>query len=223
MIRLCILMAMTISSYFASYPTESQYAVDYTSANKAEIGTMRKYLSSKDARLAMCIVAPEISQYSQISDAAETFALNTLYVQGKVSDFSIGTFQMKPSFAVSIEDEVAKCERLKKYRELIIDEVSDRAVRFERIKRLSTLHWQLVYLCAFIEMAKANTSGISFVSTEEKLKYWATLYNAGLDSSETKIYNLYEIDGFPKFSSNSFNYADICVEFYRNKNYCSFL
>lgn len=223
MIKLCILMAMSISSYFASYPKESQYAVDYTSANKAKIRTMRKYLSPKDARLAMCIVAPEISQYSQLSDAAETYALYTLYVQGRVSDFSIGAFQMKPSFAVSIEEEVAKCDYLKQYRKLIINESSDRLARSERVNRLSSLDWQLVYLCAFVEIARNRTTNVTFSNTEEKLKYWATLYNAGLYSSESKIYTLYDIEGFPKYSSNSFNYADICIEFYRNKKFCSYL
>ena len=114
-----IIMATSILSYFTSYPKEAKYAVDFVSVNKAEIQSIKKYLSPKDARLAMCIVAPEISQYSQLSDAAETYALYTLYVQGRVSDFSIGAFQMKPSFAVSIEKEVAKCDYLKQYRKLI--------------------------------------------------------------------------------------------------------
>lgn len=222
MIGLLMMIVMS-ASYFESYPKESRYAVDFTSFHKTEIKTIKKHLSSEDARLAMCIVAPEVSRYSQISDATETFALYTLYVQGKVSDFSIGVFQMKPSFAVSIEEEVAKCDYLKPYKELIIHEKTDRSVRYERVERLSSLRWQLVYLCAFIEIARSKTSNISFNTTEEKLKYWATLYNAGLHASENKIYCLYEIDGFPRFSSNSFNYANICVEFYRNIKYCPFL
>ena len=223
MSSLFVMMLISVSTYFESYPKESQYALDYTSMYKTEIETIKKYLSLEDARLAMCIVAPEVSQYSQMSDAAETFALYTLYVQGRVSDFSIGVFQMKPSFAVSIEEEVKKCDYLKKYRKLIIHKSNERLVRCERVERLSSLDWQILYLCAFVEIAQVKTSDMDFSNIEEKLKYWATLYNAGLHVSENKIYGLYDIDGFPKFSSNSFNYADICIEFYRNKKYCPYL
>lgn len=220
---LAVMMLVSMSSYFDSFPQESQFAIDFTTENKVEISKIKVYHSSEDARLAMCIVAPEISRYSRVANAAETFALKTLYVQGKVSDFSIGIFQMKPSFAVSVENEVERCNYLKKFRNLIIHEETERAVRFERVERLSSLNWQLVYLCAFIEIARAKTLGITFANTEEKLKYWATLYNGGLHSSESKIISLYEVEGFPKFSFNSFNYADVCVEFYRNIKYCSFL
>lgn len=217
------MMILMSTSYFESYPKESRYAVDFASIHQSEIIGIKKYLTSNDARLAMCVVAPEVSQYSQLSDAAETYALYTLYVQGRVSDFSIGAFQMKPSFAESIEEEVAKCDYLKQYRKLIINESSDRLARYERVNRLSSLEWQLVYLCAFVEIARTRTTNVTFSNTEEKLKYWATLYNAGLYSSESKIYTLYDIEGFPKYSSNSFNYADICIEFYRNKKFCSYL
>ncbi len=98
-----LMMIVLSASYFESYPKESQYAVDFTSSHKTEIKKIKKHLSSEEARVAMCIVAPEVSQYSYMSDAAETFALYTLYVQGEVSDFSIGLFQMKPSFAISID------------------------------------------------------------------------------------------------------------------------
>lgn len=218
-----LMMIATFTSYFESYPEESQYAVDFASVHKTEINKIKKHLSSEDARLAMCIVAPEVSQYSHISDVAETYALYTLYVQGKVSDFSIGMFQMKPSFAVSIEKEVKYCNYLEQYRKLLIYKASERSIRYERVERLTSLEWQLLYLCAFIDIVRKKTSNMVFKNIEEKLKYWATLYNAGLHTSENKIYNLYDIDGFPKFSSNSFNYAGICIEFFRNRNYCPFL
>lgn len=223
MTSLFVMMLISVSSYFQSYPKESQYAIDFASMHKSEIINIKNHLTSNDARLAMCIVAPEVSRHSQLSDAAETYALYTLYVQGRVSDFSIGAFQMKPSFAVSIEEEVAKCDYLKQYRKLIINESSARLARCERVNRLSSLDWQLVYLCAFVEIARTRTTNMSFSDIEEKLRYWATLYNAGLYSSESKIYTLYDIDGFPKFSSCSFNYADISIEFYRNKKFCSYL
>lgn len=222
MIGILSVIAISVASYFEAYPQESQSAVDYVSMHKKEIKVLTKFLSKEDARLAMCIVAPEISQYSTVSDAAETFALYTLYVQGQISNFSIGEFQMKPSFAVSIEDEVLRYDYLSKYRTLIIDKIGERAIRYERVERLSSLKWQLIYLAAFFEIAKRRTNNTSFKTPEEKLKYFATLYNAGINVDENRVYYFYDIDGFPKYSSQSFNYGDICIEFYKHKNYCSF-
>ena len=57
MSSLFVMMLISVSTYFESYPKESQYALDYTSMYKTEIETIKKYLSLEDARLAMCIVA----------------------------------------------------------------------------------------------------------------------------------------------------------------------
>ena len=87
MISLFMVILMS-TSYFESYPKESRYAVDFVSIHQSEIIGIKKYLTSNDARLAMCVVAPEVSQYSQLSDAAETYALYTLYVQPKIPKYN---------------------------------------------------------------------------------------------------------------------------------------
>jgi hypothetical protein len=223
MISLASITLATALSYFQAYPREARAALDFASEHKTEIKELKKYLSDEDARLAMCIVAPEVSQYSTFSDKAETFALYTLYVQGHSTNFSIGLFQMKPSFAVDIENEVTKHEYLSKYKSLIINKPTDRAARNERVQRLTTLRWQLVYLAAFVDIARQRTKGKSFATTEEMLKYWGTLYNAGVNIADSKIYRHYSVEGFPRISSCSFNYGDVCIEFYHDTIYCSFL
>lgn len=219
---LTILLATTLS-YFEAYPQESQAALDFAIEHRKEIVELRKYISQEDASLAMCVVAPEVSRYSRVSDKAETFALYTLYVQGQVSNFSIGAFQMKPSFAVCVEGEVAKHDYLSKYRSLIINKPSERESRYERVERLASLKWQIVYLAAFVDIVKKRTESKSFATVEEKLKYWATLYNVGINASERKVSYYYDRNSFPSFSPNSYNYGDVCLEFYHNSDYCPFL
>ena len=219
-IPMIILLSPT---YFETYNKEVQDAITFVSENKEIIKDFKKNLSKEDARIAMCIVAPELSQYSKIANSAETFALYTLYVQGHVSDFSIGPFQMKPSFAKTIEDEVSTCNYLYNYKDLIITGNTERAVRYERVERLSNLKWQLKYLSAFIEIVKKKTKRIKFKKKEDKLKYWATLYNAGINIDESLITNMYNIKGFPRYSPRCFNYADVCIEFYQNNEYCPYL
>ncbi len=223
MISTITMIIMSSMTYFEAYEKESQDALLFVRENKETIRILNNYLSQEDSRIAMCIVAPEISQYSKIADTAETFALYTLYVQGQVTNFSIGSFQMKPTFAINIENEVKKSSCLSNYRDLIIDKNTDREIRYERVERLSSLKWQLKYLSAFIEIVKERTSKMIFKNQEEKLRYWATLYNAGIYTKESRILSLYEVEGFPSFSTNSFNYAEVCIEFYRNKEFCDYL
>lgn len=149
-----------VSSYIGTYPIESQYAMDFVSDHQQKIMAITENLIPDDAILAMCIIAPELSQYNNITNSMETFALYTLYVQGKISNFSIGAFQMKPSFAASIENEVSKHAYLSKYKDLIIRENNNRQLRYKRVERLTSLIWQLKYLSAFIEIVKTRTVGI---------------------------------------------------------------
>ena len=54
---------------------------------------------------AVAVVFPELVRYSALRDYMETAAVKALYLQKGVkgADFSIGRFQMKPSFAEDIE------------------------------------------------------------------------------------------------------------------------
>ena len=55
--------------------------------------------------LAVAVVFPELVRYSALMDFMETTAVKALYQQKGVkgADFSIGRFQMKPSFVADLE------------------------------------------------------------------------------------------------------------------------
>jgi len=58
----------------------------------------------------LSIVFPELIRFNAIQDKIETFALQSLYVKyGKdYANFSVGPFQVKPSFAESLEKDFVK-------------------------------------------------------------------------------------------------------------------
>ena len=62
-------------------------------------------ICSKDAAFMQAIVFPELMLYNSVKDDIESESLRVLYVQfGKAyADFSVGPFQMKPSFAEEVE------------------------------------------------------------------------------------------------------------------------
>ena len=60
------------------------------------------------------ILFPELIRYSVYKDFFETQALELLYIDygKKTADFSIGRFQMKPSFAEAVEAYILAHEQL---------------------------------------------------------------------------------------------------------------
>lgn len=159
---------------------------------------------------AISIVFPELIRYSSILNIAETSALKTLYIQhGKDHiDFSIGYFQMKPSFAEEIEKYANTMAGLEVY------DISDTPeARKKRIHRLDSLDGQLKYLILFVKIMENKTATQSNLQTDwltantriknpseqiktseqkmqyesEKLKYFATAYNCGFTNTESYI------------------------------------
>ena len=62
--------------------------------------------------LAVAVVFPELVRYSALMDFMETTAVKALYQQKGVkgADFSIGRFQMKPSFVEDLERQWMRTE-----------------------------------------------------------------------------------------------------------------
>ncbi len=223
MINLLFAIAFVLPSYFDKYEEEVHRTIEFVDDNRKEILTIKKYLNIDDALAAMCIVAPEISQYSPIIDATETFALKTLYVQGKVTNFSIGPFQMKPSFAETIEHYIKEKQAYKKYNALIINRSSEREIRYERVCRLSSIEWQVLYLSAYYNIVCDREDVKNIKNSEFRLKFCATLYNAGFELNKESVMELLKQKGFPHLSQDKFNYGDIAYDFFQCNEFCSYL
>jgi hypothetical protein len=128
------------------------------------------------------IVFPELIRYNSFFNALEVESLKFLYVtEGRdYADFSVGYFQMKPSFGEMIEHDAFNMLPVK-YRngsgwksKVTTDEESRKA----RVKRLSSVRQQLLYLCAFYKLCE-NRFYKRISSPQERVKLFATCYNAG--------------------------------------------
>lgn len=208
------LLFIILQCYFSLFPSEAEDALKFVRDNARPIKQFTAGLSPSDRIVALSVVAPEISQYSRVLDFVELRTLFISYRNFGKGDFSVGYFQMKPSFIESLENEIINNKQLKKKYASYIPEGDLKEKRTTRLKRLSSLEWSLKYLEVFIEVAKNKTASISFRNIEDKVKYWATLYNSGFKSSPQRVAEMQKKKYFPH-SSKKFNYADVALEFYK--------
>lgn len=207
------IICAVLLTYFNAFAEESQQVIESYKANKDIISANLNGLTSAERAMALSIVAPEYSQFSKLSDFVELRTLYVMYLNAGVSDFSVGPFQMKPSFVEDMEAYVrADGTLLDRYRALL-PQGSDREKRAFRLEQLSSWTGQLKYLEMFVMIAKHKTQSQLFATDEDRLQYWATLYNAGINSHKDTIARLRKAKGFPK-SQKRYNYSEVASEFF---------
>lgn len=173
-------------------------------------------------RMLMAIVFPELLRYNAVYDFMETAALSILYVQSgeRYADFSIGHFQMKPSFAKMVEEDAQNLpdptivKMLNLHRDMMGD---DEVQRRARINRLESIERQLDYLVAFYWIMEQRTRSMAFSSDEARLRYYATCYNSGYRKSAEEINRAMKQKYFHTgklISTAKYNYADISLDWY---------
>ena len=168
---------------------------------------------------AQAIVFPEVIRFSAISDKVEVQGLFTLYVQYgiKYSNFSVGRFQMKPSFAEQVEKDAKQLQGKWQATLQQIDLSDTPEARINRVKRLNSAEWQLKYLIWFIEIMDQQY-GMTYKSNNiEKLRFYATAYNCGYTNPEPVILQHMQKNYFHTavFSSDiRYCYCDIASAYY---------
>lgn len=185
---------------------------------------IKTFNNEKDARIASAIVFPELIRYNTLRDKIETGALRALYVQygANYADFSIGLFQMKPSFAEYLEKQQSKATNTPNW---MCDALQDAESRSRRITRLSTLQGQMTYLSMFYNLMENRFGKYPFLSDEEKTRFYATAFNTGSNRSYDEIIALCHIKLFHTSIIKSnitpcFSYSDVAIYFYRTTTDC---
>jgi hypothetical protein len=180
-------------------------------------------LCGKSTAFLQAMVFPETMRYHQLKDDVEAESLRTLYVQlgADYADFSIGLFQMKPSFALQVEQKTRQLLPDSLRQELLLDyEASDEtAIRLQRVNRLQNPEWQMVYLTAFVAICDRLYSGHSFANEMEKLQWYATVYNAGFDKTAAYLEKKLEAANYylrQDMPEKKFNYAAIAGWYFKN-------
>jgi len=170
-----------------------------------------------DSRMAEAIVFPELIRYSMWQDEIEQAAVNGLYVskgtQG--ANFSVGRFQMKPSFAEEVEKEWNRSALAQAYG-FVFNIQQNAEARRSRIRRLVTTEGQCRYLAIFIRLQLLRHPQLQQLSPEEQVGCLATIYNGSFTASWTDVIkgrhaSHYHTDVIRTRHTQFYCYADIAV------------
>ena len=176
-----------------------------------------------DSRVAEAIVFPELIRYSMWQDEIERAAVNGLYVmKGREgADFSIGRFQMKPSFAEEVEQAWNRSSLSKEYG-FVFNLQSNNEARRSRIRRLSTMEGQCRYLAIFIRLLQQRHPQLSQQPTKDQVRFLATAYNRSFNVSYEQIRQMqrerhFHTDVIKTRRTRLYVYADIAASFFSLK------
>jgi hypothetical protein len=173
--------------------------------------------------LAVAVIFPELVRYSSLRDKMEITLLKTLYINlgEEYANFSIGQFQMKPSFAELVREQAnsvlnsrsgisfkrrSEYDNINDYRKSIVKDLEDPKTEFN-------------YLVAFIKICGKNfrTNRMDDISS---LKFLATAYNYGINKSSSEIEKMADKKFFNTklFKTENYSYADVSLFWYKQYN-----
>jgi hypothetical protein len=170
--------------------------------------------------IAVAVVFPELIRYSALRDKIEISLLKSLYIYKgeEYADFSIGQFQMKPSFAESIHKNVPLLKgKLKNQFKERIKEQDIFKYRAAIVKDLEGPESQLLYLAAFLKICEAVYS-LKDMDEDQRVKFLSTAYNYSFQKSFNEISEMVNKKFFHTglVKHESYSYADISGFWYMN-------
>jgi len=209
-------------NYSEIFSSDYQRAVKFLQTEKGIDSIVRSHGFNRKEVVA--IIFPELIRYNSIQDKIETFALETLYVQyGKeYTNFSVGEFQIKPSFAERIETDFIKKfgakELLTNFSINPVDTLQNEEARMKRVTRIKSKIGMISYLCLFWKVM--NSKYPTWKSEEDKIKFSATAYNCGYWKSRKEIESFQSKKFFQtgrSITATKYNYADIAWYYFQRQ------
>jgi len=170
--------------------------------------------------LAIAVIFPELVRYSALRDKMEITLLKALYINlgDDYANFSIGQFQMKPSFARMVREQshsvLSRRSGISFMRRTDYDDVKD--YRKSIVKDLEDPKTQFNYLVAFLKICDKNFR-TSRMDNIEGLKFIATVYNYGINKSSAEIEKMIDKKFFNTklFKTENYSYADVSLFWYK--------
>ena len=143
-----------------------------------------------DPLIAEAVVWPEMERYRRLQDLMETTANYGTYITtGGGPDFSMGIFQMKPSFVEELEKAWMRSGLARRY-SLWFDTDPTLTARRIRISRLQKEEWQVIYVGVFLRLLYLSygsydkkgvrtQDGLDTLPIADQVRLAATAYNRG--------------------------------------------
>ncbi len=169
--------------------------------------------------MAVAVIFPELVRYSALRDKMEIALLKTLYINlgEEYANFSIGQFQMKPSFAELIREKAP--EVLNRRSGILFKTISDfndiRIFRKSIVNDLEDTKTEFNYLVAFLKICE-KTYKTDRKDDLSRLKFIATAYNYGIDKTSSQIENMMDKKFFNTklLKTENYSYADVSLFWY---------
>lgn len=172
--------------------------------------------------VAIAVIFPELVRYSSIRDKIEITLLKALYINSgdQYADFSIGVFQMKPSFADLIARESQVYIRKKSSLQLVYPSMFDDEKEYRKalVSRLENHESELLFVIAFIKIC-GKKYNIDIMNIPESVRFLSTAYNCGIDKTAERICQMMNMKYFNTgiVKSSLYSYADVSMYWF-NKN-----
>ncbi len=207
--------------YIEIFGSDWQKAVTFLEENNSWIKpSLEKYNIPYGE--AVAVIFPELVRYSAIRDKMEITLLKTLYrnLGDDYADFSVGVFQIKPSFAEKIRSQAP--EVMGKKAKLLFRKRSyykyDHDYRAAIIIDLENPQTELNYLIAFFAICRDRFNPDQ-MDEESRIKFLSTAYNTGFWKSKDDILKMEEKKFFNTklFKTENYPYSDVAL-FWYNQN-----
>jgi hypothetical protein len=219
---LLLLFPSTVSSqppdYSAIFSSDWQKALKFLDDNNSWVKpSLEKYNIPYGE--AVAVIFPELVRYSAIRDKMEITLLKTLYqnLGEDYADFSVGVFQVKPSFAEKIRNLAPEVpgKKLKNLFRKRSSYKSDHDYRAAIISDLEIPQIELNYIIAFYLICK-NRFPLDGMDEPSKIKFLATAYNTGFWKSKEEITKMEDKKFFNTklFKTDNYPYADVALFWY---------
>ena len=220
------LLVFLILLFFQSIDYRSVLKSDYQKAVQFISDHSKLFLkyssaTNTDPEVIISVLFPEAIRYSIINDYIETKSLEIAYVYSGSADFSIGFFQMKPSFVESLEEYIkTHPENLVKYDTLLIPgDNTLPEIRRIRLERLKKLEYQIVYANCLYDIMKIIYPDIFLYDKSYQIKFISTAYNHGFLTGQEEILEYSSKAFFPLSGKNNTPkhvYSEISLYFFYN-------
>ncbi len=169
--------------------------------------------------IVLAIGFPELIRYSMWRDLLETSANEMFYIKkgNPYTYFSIGRFQIKPSFIEKLEDYLIQDDSLShQYKHIYTyKSTNTKDIRATRIERLKSYQWQIRYISAFCKIVEKRFD-LQDKTLEEKIAFYSAAYNNDFLNDSSEIAKWTSIKYFPygtKSKNNPFSYAEVANYF----------
>jgi hypothetical protein len=205
-------------NYEEIFGQDWQKAVTFINNNEQWIRpALDKYNISYNEAIA--IIFPELVRYSALRDKMEVTLLKALYVNlgDEYANFSVGHFQMKPSFAEKIRVNAQTIMGRKS--EILFNGSTENRdsseLRAAIVADLEDPGMQLNYLIAFFKICESKFD-LKRMDGTARIKFLATAYNSGFYRSFQEIKDMEDKKFFSTrlFKTENYSYADVSLYWY---------